>query len=316
LDIFFGWINDTIKLTKKLDTLTSKEGKTKKNYHESFKKFIKSKFVELSNISTEHLSNLILNKFNNKKEEIIFNLGETISDVLKYDYINKLYNDNCSKNVTEEITKQNEFYLLMKIQLLIKNNHKEQIIKLLKNHNSLCNKKVLEDLVKNKVFDGAIYIYQKLNEVDKCINVTVEQIGVIFAGIKNSLLNYIEGVNSDVILIKLDEIKKYLDIAVGACPYIEEKIDYTEKDKKDIDDTWLKILNQFYAFKNDIIISIKQKSNILEKVEKNISDNIYYIIGEMNDHIQISFIVDIISKKLIGRKVVDYVKTFIKIFFN
>ena len=48
------------------------------------------------------------------------------------------------------------YSLLMKIQLLIKNNHKEQIIKLLKNHNSLCNKKVLQDLVNNQVFDGAI----------------------------------------------------------------------------------------------------------------------------------------------------------------
>ena len=316
LDIFFGWINDTIKLTKKLDSITPKEGKNKSNYHESFKKFIKSKFVELSNISTEHLSNLILKKFNKQKDEIIFNLGETISDALKYDYINKLYNDNCRKVITEEIVKQNEFYLLMKIQLLIKNNHKEQIIKLLKNHNSLCNKKVLGDLVNNKVFDGAIYIYQRFNEVDKCINITAEQIGVIFTGIKNSLLNYNEGVNSDVILIKLDEIKKYLDIALEACPYIEEKDDYTEKDKKDIDDSWLKILDQFYAFKNEIIASIKQKSNILEKVEKNISDNIYYIIGEMNDHIPISFIVDIISKKFIGQKFVDYAKTFIKIFFN
>jgi len=314
LDIFFGWINDTLKLTKKLDS--SKEEKKKNNYHESFKKFIKSKFVELSNISTEHLSNLILNKFNNQKDEIIFNLGETISEALRYDYINKLYNDNCRKIDNEESARQNEFYLLMKIQLLIKNNHKEQIIKLLKNHNSLCNKKVLEDLVNNKVFDSAIYIYQKLHEVDKCINITVEQIGVIFTGIKNSLLNYNEGVNSDVILIKLDEIKKYLDIALEACPYIEEKEEYTEKDKKDIDDSWLKILNLFYAFKNELNIAIKQKSNILEQVEKNILDNIVYIVGEMNDHIPISFIIDTLSSKFIGQKFTDYAKAFIKIFFS
>ena len=316
LDIFFGWINDTIKLTKKLDSIASKEGKNKSNYRENFKKFIKSKFVELSNISTEHLSNLILKKFNNQKDEIIFNLGETISDALKYDYINKLYNDNCRKIVTEETVKQKEVYLLMKIQLLIKNNHKEQIIKFLKNHNSLCNKKVLEDLVNNKVYDSAIYIYQRLNEVDKCINITVQQIGVIFTGIKNSLLNYNEGVNSDVILIKLEEIRKYLDIALQSCPYIEEKNEYTEKDKKDIDEFWLKILDQFYAFQNDIIISIKQKSKILEKVEKNISNNIDYIVGEMNDHIPISFIIDILSNKFIGKKFTDYAKTFIKIFFN
>ena len=316
LNIFFGWINDTLKLTKTLDSLNSKESNNKCNYHENFKKFIRSKFIELSNISTEHLSKLILTKFNNRKEEIIFNLEETISDALKYDYINKLYDDNLHKIPTEETVKQNEFYLLMKIQLLIKNNHKEQIIKLLKNHNSLCNKKVLQDLVNNQVFDGAIYIYQRLNEVDKCINVTVGQIGSIFAGIKNSLLNYNnEEINSDVILIKLDEIKKYLDIELEACPYIEEKENYTEKDQKDIDDSWSKILDQFYAFKNELL-EIKQKSKILDKVIKTILDDMDYIVGEMNDHIPISFIIDILSKKFIGKKFTDYSKTFIRVFFN
>ena len=309
---FFGWINDTFRLTKKLDLMNSKK---KICYYKNFKNFIQTKFIELSKISIEKLSRLIEQWFNDEQESIIFSFGDSnISDALKYIYITKyMY----YQEQQEEKNNQYEEYLLMKIQLLIKNNHKEQIIKLLKKNRVLWNKKVLENLLKNEIYDGVMYIYQKIEDVDNCTKMSISKIDEIFSTIKNLYLLNTERDNSYIISIKLEEIKIYLDIGLGVCPFLTEKNNYNMNDVKC---SWLKFLDKFYEFKDELDSLNEYKSKNLysnfEKVEQNLLENIEYIISKMNDYIPLSIIVEVLSEKFKNKKFKEYSKMFIRIFFS
>ena len=320
MDKFFEWIYDTLKLTKNLDE------NGKKKYYKNFRQFIKNKFVDLCKISIEYSSEILYKYYNEEKDEIFSSLEEGISDPLNYCYINKYLNDNQIKQ-TEEIEKNIESYLLKKIELLKKYNHKEQIINLLKKNNTLCNKDTLDDLKNNKVFDAVIYIYLKIGDVEKCIEFTVNSLNKIFSEIKNSIIDYNEKVKSDIILIKLEDSKRYLDLGLEACPYIPPKSNYSDRDIQSVKVTWIRLLDEFYNYKNDLeaenennILKIKYKSNnfssIYDKIEQNLSDNIEYILSKMNDNIPLSHICDILSDKFKQKKFKEYSKMFIRMFLS
>ena len=317
---FFEWIYDTLKLAKNLDE------NSKKNYYETFKKFIKNKFADLCNISIEYSAEILYKYFNEEKDEIISSFEEGISDPLNYCYINNYLNDNQIKQ-TEEIEKNTERYLLKKIELLKKYNHKEQIINLLKKNKTLCNKDLLEDLKKNKVNDAVIYIYLKIGDTEKCVEYTVKVLDKIFSEIKNYIINYNEKVRSDIIFIKLEDIKRYLDLGLEACPYIPPKSNYSDRDIISVKVTWIKLLDEFYNLKNDLeaenennILKIKYRSNnfifIYDKIEQNLSEIIEYILSKMNDNIPLSHICDILSDKFKQKKFEEYSKMFIRMFFS
>ena len=105
----------------------------------------------------------------------------------------------------------------MKIDLLIKNNYKEQIIKIITKNKILWSVGVFNILIKNKVYDAAIFISQKRDNIENCVKLSKAQIEKIFKDIIQSLLEYRESVNSDIIYIKLEEIKRYLDLALTSC---------------------------------------------------------------------------------------------------
>ena len=317
---FFEWIYDTLKLTKNLDE------NSKKNNYETFRQFIKKKFADLCNISIVYSAEILYKYFNEEKDEIISSFEESISDPLNYCYINNYLNDNQIKQ-TEEIENNTETYLLKKIELLKKYNHKEQIINLLKKNNTLCNKDLLEDLKKNKVNDAVIYIYLKIGDTEKCVEYTVKVLDKIFSEIKNSIINYNEKVKSDIIFIKLEDIKRYLDLGLEACPYIPPKNKYSDRDIMSVKVTWIKLLDEFYNLKNDLeaenennILKIKYRSNnfifIYDKIEQNLSEIIEYILGKMNDNIPLSHICDILSDKFKQKKFEEYSKMFIRMFLS
>ena len=311
----FKWINDTLALTKKLEAKQNKSKKSKQYYH-NFKNFLRTQFLTLSKISVTSLYELIDHWYNRQLTEICFSID---SDSLKYIYIN---NYLFIQNQHDEKDKNYEQYLFMKLELLIKNNHKEQIIKILERNSILWKDKYLQFLIKNEVLDAAVFVSQKLENIESCINLSMEQIKKIFGEIKNILLNYNEGLNNDIIYLKFDEIKNYLDLSLMASASWAE----VNRDKKDnLKLYWSQQLDMFYNFQNEIHwanknnkLSLKFKSNnfnfIYEKVELTIIDNIGYILSKMNDYIQLSIIVDILSEKFKNTNYKDYSKMFQRMF--
>ena len=317
----FKWLNDILKLTKNLD---EKKSKTKtKLYHENFKKYLLNNLDKLINISTEYLYDLIDQWYGRQQEDIIFSLKDKKFDELKYIFINKYLS---VQDLLEDKDSRYEKYLRLKIDLLIQNDHKEQIIKVLEKYKLLRDKKTLETLVANQVFDAVIYLYQKFEDLENCIKFSYNQIEVIFDWIKTSLLNYSENFNKDKVLIKLHEIKKYLDFELNACSlWTEKNIGLFDKDE--IKNSWTKPLDQFYEFKNDLDkinsnnrLGRKFKSNdfiiFFGKIDQILLENIEYILNKMSDYIPLSIIVEILSEKFQNSKFIEYSKIFQGMFFN
>ena len=318
----FKWLNDTLKLTKNLEEKKSSRD-NKKFYHEDFKKFLINNFDKLTKISTENLYDLIDQWYGKQQEEIIFSLKDKVFDELKYTFINKYL---ITQDSQEEKDEKYEKYLRMKIDLLISNDHKEQIIKVLEKYKILRDKKTLETLTENKVFDAVIYLYQKFEDLENCIKSSFKQIEVIFDSIKTSLLNYGENFNEDKVLIKLKEIKKYLDFELNSCSLWTEK-NITLINKEEIKNSWTKPLDQFYKFKNDLDsinsnnrLGIKFRSNnfiqFFSKIDKILLENIEYILNKMIDYIPLSIIVELLSEKFQNSKFIEYSKTFESMFFS
>ena len=317
----FKWLNDILKLTQNLDEKKSKNKKIL--YHENFKKFLVGNLDKLINISTENVFNLIDQWYGRQQEEIIFSLKDKKYDELKYIFINKYLS---LQDQLEEKDTRYEKYLRLKIDLLIRNDHKEQIIKVLEKYKILRDKKTLETLIKNKVFDAVIYLYQKFEDLENCIKFSYSQIQEIFDWIKSSLLNYGENFNKDKVLIKLHEIKKYLDFELSSCSlWTEKNIGVIQKEE--IKNSWTKPLDQFYEFKNDLDkinsnnrLGIKFKSNdfitFFSKIDKILLENIEYILNKMSDYIPLSIIVEILSEKFQNSKFIEYSKIFQSMFFS
>ena len=278
---------------------------------------------KLINISTEHLYDLIDQWYGREQEDIILSLNGQVFDELKYTFINKYL---LIQDPLEEKDSRYEKYLRMKIDLLIRNDHKEQIIKVLENYKILRDKKTLETLIKNKVFDAVIYLYQKFEDLENCIKFSYSQIENIFETIKNSLLNYGVNFNEDKILRKLHEIKKYLDYELTACSlWTEKNISLIQKDE--IKNSWTKPLHQFYEFKNDLDkinlnnrLGIKYKSNtffnFFSKIDQILLENIEYILNKMSDYIPLSIIVEILSEKFQNSRFIEFSKIFQSMLFS
>ena len=310
---FFKWINDTLDLTDKI------ESKSKKiKYHQKFKNFLKTQFIELCKISVKDLYNILNKWFNEDLKDICFSLG---SDELKYVFLDKYL---IYQNFQEKKDKNYDDYLMMKLELLIKKDYKEQIIKMVEINRYLWDNKYLDYLIKNEVYDAAIFISQKRDNIDNCIKLTEAQIKKLFISIRKSLYNYTEKVNSDVIFIKLDEIKKYLDLGLNACAsWTEANKNYTITEVRN---TWLKPLDLFYEFKNELNKFKKNKQlnmnkskivkSIAEKIEQNILENIEYILSRMNDYIPLSYIVDVLCEMFKQAKFKEYSKMFQRMFYS
>ena len=317
----FKWLNDIMKLTKDLDE--KKEKNKQIYYHKNFKKFLVNNLDKLISISTEHIYNLIDQWYGRQQEDIIFSLNDKIFDELKYTFINKYL---LIQDQKEEKDSRYERYLRMKIDLLIRNDHKEQIIKVLEKYPILRDKKTLENLIENKVFDAVIYLYQKFEDLENCIKFSYNQIEFILASIKTEILNYDDNFNENKVLIKLNEIKKYLDFELTSCSlWTEKNIDSIQKDE--IKNSWTKPLDQFYKFKNDLDkinlnnrLGIKHKSinffNLLNKIDQILLENIEYVLNKMSDYIPLSIIVEILSEKFKNSKFVEYSKIFQGMFFS
>ena len=93
----------------------------------------------------------------------------------------------------------------------------------------------------------------------------------------------------------------------------------------EIKNTWLKPLDLFYRFRNELKkinknnkLVMEYESDvfnlILKKTEQNILENIEYILSKMNDYIPLSFIVEVLCDLFKKSKFKEYSKMFQRMF--
>ena len=298
IKLFFEWINKILLYTSQMNNIITEENENEsETFHQKFKDFLLSNFNYLSTLSLNELSNLVDNWFIGQEEKIIAKLNDSKSQSLQFKYIN--YYLATHEYDSEQINENDTYYkfLLMKINLLIKDNHKEQVLNVLHHNNFLCKENLLKNLLSKEVYDACIYIYNIRDKLDEGIDLTKKEmkktLDEIFTEITSKKYN---SINIDNMLNKF---KKYVELGLGICQKSEIMM------KKEIDlvkDYWLLLINVIYTFQiNFKPIFNKNKNNYKTadciKINETINDTFELSIAKMTDYISLPLIIDVMGEK-------------------
>lgn len=286
IKIFFDWIDNIL-------TLTSSDVES----HNKFKEFLLSKFNYLSDLSLKDLSFLAEKWFKGEEEKIISALKYSQSQALQFKYINYYFaTHECeAENIKEGDTYYE--YLLLKISLLIKAGHKEQILNLLHHNTFLCKKSLCDSLYKQKVFDACVFIYYILDDLDKGIKLANEQICIILKEIRNEInLDKYLSTNIDS---RLYNLKKYVELGVGICQKGKNK---GKNDEQAANDYWLVIINSIYYFQLEFLKDFEDnknnyKTNDYNKINYALDEAFELILLKMSDQIKPRIIINEMFEK-------------------
>ena len=285
IKLFFSWISNILTITS-----------SNEEDHKKFKKFLLSNFNYLSDLSLKDLSDLCDSWFKGDEEEIIYSLNNSQSQALQFKYINYYFaTHECDPDTIKEEDTYYQ-YLLLKIELLVKAGHKEQILNILHCNVFLCNKTLAKKLLKDKVYDACIFIYYYINELNLGIKLSNEMINKILEEIN------IEINSNKYLSITIDHLlnnyKKYIDLAVGIC----QKNNVTDKNEnKILNDFWLVIINSIYSFHLKFLpeFDLNQnnyKTTDYRKINKALDESFELILVRMTDKISLKLIVKVVCE--------------------
>ena len=294
IKLFFEWINGILEKTSKKDQNKKEEYEI---IHQKFKDFLLSNFNYLSNISLSELSDLVDKWFKGQEEKIISKLNDSKSLSLQFKYINYyLANHEYDPEQNEE---NNTYYkfLLIKINLLIKENNKEQVLNVLHHNHFLCKINLLNDLLKKKVYDSCIFIYHILGKLDEGIELAKREIKETLEEIMKEITS--KNYNSINIDNKLNKYKKYVELGLGIC----QKSEITRKREIDlVDDYWLLLINTIYTFQIKFKPEFNKNKNNYKtadyiKINNILNETFESAIAKMTDCISLPLILDVMGEK-------------------
>ena len=294
IKLFFEWINNILSYT-----LYGYDNKKEEQgiYHQKFKDFLLSNFNYLSSVSLSELSNLVDTWFKGQEEKIITKLNDSKSLSLQFKYINYyLANHEYDPEQSEE---NNTYYklLLIKINLLIKANNKEQVLNVLHHNNFLCKISLLNDLLNKEVYDSCIFIYHILGKLDEGIELAKREIKKTLDEIMEEITS--KKYNSTNIDNKLNKFKKYVDLGLGIC----QKSEIMRKREIDlVDDYWLLLINVIYTFQIKFKPEFNKNKNNYKtvdyiKINNFLNETFESAIAKMTDCISLPLILDVMGEK-------------------
>ena len=313
---FFDWIKKIYDDTYQLQY--SKNNIDKKGYNDNFKKLLLKYLKPLCKISAEELSKVIDKCYDSKdeKKEIIKTLGgEGGNSELQLKYLDQFFKSNQS-DMIENIQEYLEF-LIIELDILIKDRNKRRIKKLLMEYDILCNDdNIFKKLEKNGFYDSCIYICQRKNDVKKSIQITIKEVDQKYKNIITVLEkpNY----NPIIIDIELNEMYKYFELGLDACQY---KFLDKDKEEKNIDESWLDLFNKACEMKIDFYPRYENnKNNIKTQAHKkilNVIQNcIQLILGIMVDYINLNLLLEIIAKNCAKLQSIEFYTFLDKCFYS
>ena len=285
IDKLFKWIEKILRITldlenKKIDDVL---------YHKNFKNFLLLKLNLLSDISLKKISEIIDKWYKENQEDVILTLNDENSLSLQFKYINHYL-----KSHTYDPDKKDGTYskfLLMKINLLIKTNHKEQILGIIHLNRHLCNTDLLKELLKKDVNDACIFIYTILDNIDEGLKLTLFELHKLLNELKEDFTNILK------IQSKTSIIRRIIELGLGLC----QKSSITRKTTLElVEDYWLPLTNEVYKFQIDFAPILNQNKNNINTANVNYINNClneYFelIIGKMTDFIPLRTILDTVG---------------------
>ena len=285
----FDWINHTLNEIKLLD----KKSINGEDYEIKFKMKLLEKLKDLVKINRIKTSELIDIYFNDQQETVIQQFEG--NPELQFQYIEK-YLENYEKREIEHIDEL-KYFISKKIQLLVKLEHKGEVLKLLQKYNFVCNKNMLDFCYDNKLIDCYIYINYKIGNIEKGVDTVIDELKKNLDYILNNINNSINSKNRRKFIYWLiDKNNRYLDLGIEACKLISNNFVIMES-------FWEKILNGLYdmrnTFNNFVLVgeSTIDKENDIKKINKMIEENIQNVLIAMSEYVTIPVLMDIVTMK-------------------
>ena len=283
-------ITDLVKLNKdKMKRIIGKYFKSdeKLKVYENLKEYqVKFEFLEL----------LLYQKLEQIKEEEESILKENSEDNEKNIDLFKLYIDDMNKtniNLNQEKILREQFdkLLIDQIKLLIKLNHKNDVIKYLKKdipyYPTFPLREALNNCKENNILEASIYIYQVLNENRESLNLTLEVLDESFEKFKKSPKEN-----------EADFLDK-LNLSINICKENSESLlkkDTKDKNKKDSEsegeELWFDLLKKLYELE-DSLENHKNKEKIKETLQKGIA----MLLKEICSYVRIQKLISYVTEK-------------------
>ncbi len=286
----FDWINKTLHEIKQLDKEPTNNGE---DYEIKFKYKLLKKLKDLVKINQIKTSELIDRYFKDQMETVIEQFEG--NPELQFQYVEK-YLENYEKNGIEHVDQFKNF-ISKKIQLLVKLEHKGEVLKLLKKYTFVCNKNMLDFCFDNKLIDCYIYINYKIGNVEKAVDTVIDALKKNLDYILNNINNSINSKNRRKFIYWLiDKNNRYLALGIEACQLISNNALIMES-------FWEKILNGLYEMRNTfnnfelIGESTIDKENDIKKLNKMIEENIQNVLIAMSEYVTIPVLMDIVTMK-------------------
>ena len=318
---FFGWIEHILEYSYNRDIINEKVYKKERKEEEEpelvkCKKILLSYLKILCEISIDELSKITDIWFieEDEQEDLIQHLGGGASNALQLKYLDHLFlirkedmNDNIEKYMN---------FLMIELDIFIKERNKKRIKDLLTEYKVLCNEDILAKLLANRINDCCIYIYQYLGMVKDGVELTLKEVQQKYDNINLILKkpNY----NPILIDIELNELYKYFEMGLSVCQsnFLEQ-----EKEDKQIDDNWQNLFNKACEFKIDFFkLYDVNRNNIKTRDHKKIFNSlqncIQLILDKMSDYITLDLLVEIISANVSKGKIIEFYTFLDKSFYS
>ena len=303
IEKFFRWIEKSLIETSKMSD---------QNKFINLKKIISQNLQNLCEISVNEFSVIVNSWFKNSQEEVIKQLEN--SPNFQNVYIDKYIESHLKMDENIENLKK---FILKKIKLLIKINHKDGILEILKRFNFVCDLSLLNFLKQEKIYDGTIYICQVLGDVDEGLKITIDIIQKNFKEIISNLNS--EKFNSNIINNYRDIHLKFLLLGIQLCR--SNSSNNNKEENNEIDEFWLKFLNSLYQLRTSFKPLFKENQNNEKTYDYNIvnqdlEESINLIIGAMTEYVKIPLLIDIVSIKCKDAGFKEFSKIIENMFFS
>ena len=312
----YNWLKKLIK------SLNDNKSHQNNYYLIELKKVILKHANKLAESSIDELINLSNEYLQKEKKEILINLDnypnllfnyvvKCVENIKKKLKENKKYNFNYDDDDLDEIEGEEyiSFLFITHIKILCRLKKFKEILKNLQESNIYPFDECLQICLDYKVYDSAIFIYEKIGEYSEALNLSLkfldDEFDAIFDKIKNENKNELNN--------SIQNDKNNLNEIINKC------IKICLMNNNNQEKLWFDLLEKLYKFDVKFKEYKKKDKKILEldyfnEMDNVILDNIKMLLEQMYNYVSIKSIMDVVFEQYKNAEFKEFKNIILKIF--